>query len=273
MGKQKILNKITGRHFLNLAGEKYGRWTIISIERYDTQKKKMYWNAMCDCGKEKIVAGPSITNGSSKSCGCLARENISKSKLRKSKKNFINKKFGRLVIVDIYNDVAKQGFGAICKCDCGKSHRTSLRCLTKGNTSSCGCLAKEIRIANGKKVGGRNKKEGTTFRHLFNNYKRKAKKRKIIFDLNEKDFKDLTKEQCFYCGAEPNNFYIAKHAIDGYLYNGVDRYDNSLGYIRDNCVPCCKRCNQSKNNMTICEFRNWLKGVYRHFIENKVGHN
>ena len=33
-----------------------------------------------------------------------------------------------------------------------------------------------------------------------------------------------------------------------------DRVDSSLGYTVSNCVPCCKYCNQAKNDRSVSEF-------------------
>ena len=49
--------------------------------RYVGATKRM-WNCKCDCGKSGIVAGPALRSGKSKSCGCLHRENMSKSSFR-----------------------------------------------------------------------------------------------------------------------------------------------------------------------------------------------
>jgi len=35
---------------------------------------------------------------------------------------------------------------------------------------------------------------------------------------------------------------------------GIDRWDNSQGYLADNVVPCCKDCNRAKNTRTPREF-------------------
>ncbi len=45
------------------------------------------------------------------------------------------------------------------------------------------------------------------------------------------------------------------------FYNGVDREDNNKGYIIENCVTACKRCNIAKNNMGLVEFKTWLKRI------------
>ena len=48
----------------NLAGEKFGHWTVIKYVR------KSKWLCQCDCGTKKEVYGNSLLNGKSKSCGC-----------------------------------------------------------------------------------------------------------------------------------------------------------------------------------------------------------
>lgn len=57
---------------------KIGRWTIISrIIKLNKSNQAQYF-CRCDCGTEKSVSAFRLRNGSSKSCGCLARELSSK---------------------------------------------------------------------------------------------------------------------------------------------------------------------------------------------------
>lgn len=54
---------------LDLAGEKFGRLTVIEfayVKNGDT-----YWKCLCDCGNECIVRGYSLNTSRTKSCGCL----------------------------------------------------------------------------------------------------------------------------------------------------------------------------------------------------------
>lgn len=62
------------RVFLNI-GAKYGRLTIL-----DNVRKGSYAACLCscDCGKRKIIRLDCIRDGVTKSCGCMARERISK---------------------------------------------------------------------------------------------------------------------------------------------------------------------------------------------------
>lgn len=54
----------------DLTGQRFGRWIVV---RY-SHSNGAHWLCRCDCGTEKTVAGGSLRNGSSKSCGCFARE-------------------------------------------------------------------------------------------------------------------------------------------------------------------------------------------------------
>lgn len=74
--------------------------------------------------------------------------------------------------------------------------------------------------------------------------------------LSRADFKkfifDLITKNCFYCDKKP----VLEDSGNGTLgeYNGVDRVDNKIGYLEDNCVPCCRTCNYMKKNMDIASF-------------------
>lgn len=58
---------------LRLEGQKFNRWTV--IKRADKNKWEAYlWECLCDCGNVELVTGPSLKNGTSKSCGCLQIE-------------------------------------------------------------------------------------------------------------------------------------------------------------------------------------------------------
>lgn len=56
--------------FKNIAGKKFGKLTPIKLHSRGTQGWK--WSCLCDCGKETVVLGKSMSSGDTKSCGCLA---------------------------------------------------------------------------------------------------------------------------------------------------------------------------------------------------------
>jgi len=85
-------------------------------------------------------------------------------------------------------------------------------------------------------------------RTLLSNYKIKAKKRGLVWDLTEEKFLELTKMDCHYCGREPSQKVWSRNPKNRYIYNGIDRVDNTKGYSSDNCVACCGDCNHIKSN-------------------------
>ena len=50
-----------------------------------------------------------------------------------------------------------------------------------------------------------------------------------------------------YCGEAPSKQSSTKTGT--YTYNGIDRLDNDMGYLYDNCRACCTRCNFFKSTM------------------------
>ena len=58
----------------DLTGKRFGR--LIAIECLGRDPKSMYrlWRCMCDCGKEVTVNTNALTQGDTKSCGCLKHD-------------------------------------------------------------------------------------------------------------------------------------------------------------------------------------------------------
>lgn len=57
---------------LDLVGQTFGRLTV--IERVtDKHKKVGLWRCKCECGNESIVITCNLTNGHTRSCGCLGK--------------------------------------------------------------------------------------------------------------------------------------------------------------------------------------------------------
>lgn len=62
----------------DLTGLTFGN--LVVLKRADdyiyksTGKKSPQWLCLCKCGKKKIIMGRNLKSGSTKSCGCLARE-------------------------------------------------------------------------------------------------------------------------------------------------------------------------------------------------------
>ena len=59
---------------LDLTGQRFGRLTV--IERAQSKDKNTAWRCKCDCGNYKIVSGPNLRAGKSRSCGCGVIESV-----------------------------------------------------------------------------------------------------------------------------------------------------------------------------------------------------
>jgi hypothetical protein len=210
--------------------------------------KALYCECLCDCGRKFSAVKYKVDSGKISSC--------SKGACHSKVKNFIGQKFGRLTVVE-KNEGRYAGYK--CLCDCGSYTTAHSSSLKNGKHASCGCLAKEKmseRVYKGFGVSALNK--------IYKNYKSAALRRKYDFELTLEQFKEIILKPCHYCGLEnslqDNN--RLKHVKEEFLHNGVDRVDNKIGYVSDNCVPCCKICNNSKSTLPLNEWLEWIKRVH-----------
>jgi hypothetical protein len=248
--------------FVDLTGQRFGRLVVIEkAERTKNVKNTaQYWFCRCDCGKEKIICGTNLRNESIKSCGCLQEE---MRRITNRSKDITNQRYGRLVAIKkAYVNNARLSMW-LCKCDCGEEVIIDISSLRRGNTQSCGCYGKEQRSkANTKQIGE------AAFNKLLYNYKKNAKARNIPFELTREEFNRLTRENCFYCDSLPAQIVAEPGMNGGYLYNGIDRINSSLGYTIENCVPCCGRCNEAKMDVPQRDFLSWIDRVHAHIHRN-----
>jgi hypothetical protein len=101
-------------------------------------------------------------------------------------------------------------------------------------------------------------------------YNHRAKDRDICFDLTKEQFLSTINMSCYICGKENNEFH----------QNGIDRFDNTKGYVKENIRGCCGNCNYLKRNYEYELFINKLKFIYEnqkacpiHENNNKELHN
>ena len=151
------------------------------------------------------------------------------------------------------------------KCECGNTKVLCGTDVSQGKTKSCGCN----RIQYMREGHTRLPVGEASFNNLYVAYKGNAKSRKIEFSLSKEEFRDITTQPCTYCGIEPIQVWIGTNKkCSPYLYNGVDRVDNSQGYVSGNAVPCCKICNQAKHNMKLNDFIAWLDRILKFRTES-----
>jgi hypothetical protein len=122
-------------HCEDLKGRRFGRWKALRLFSSNKHKQRRYW-CVCDCGTERAVLAYGLTSGHTKSCGCLGKEERAKSRLN----DITGQRFGKLTVLERAGSDRNKQATWLCLCDCGKKHVTRGRLLTRGDTTSCGCL-------------------------------------------------------------------------------------------------------------------------------------
>lgn len=126
-------------------------------------------------------------------------------------------------------------------------------------TGLCNVCAAKVKLL---EVTGENHpswRGGITLRNAsIRSMKRAANKRGYLWELTYEQCAEIMQEDCFYCGSRPANgrmdpSYKGKTNTE-YIYNGIDRIDNTSGYKLDNVVPCCFRCNRAKGEMPVSDW-------------------
>lgn len=71
----------------DLTGKQFGRWTVLSRVHGKFNSQGAHWLCKCSCsnGTVRVVKAHGLVSGTSKSCGCLARETATKLCLSRTK--------------------------------------------------------------------------------------------------------------------------------------------------------------------------------------------
>ena len=245
----------------DLIGLKFSRLTVISVDHRD--KKNSFLKCRCDCGDETIVVSQSLRSGGTKSCGCLRKEHGWTKTWTKIQ---IGEKYHRLTPTErLPND--PRGWSLFkCQCECGavlvvpgyNLHKTRQTHVVR----SCGCALRDhlkrvhIKI---RRAFGRSAAHA-----VYLNNKAGALKRGIEWNLSEETFLKLNQMPCAYCGDLLTNTDSGVRRHGGYTYNGVDRVNNDKGYIEGNVVSSCYVCNLFKGTLTVDQFKQWIKDIWKH---------
>jgi hypothetical protein len=115
---------------LELAGQRFGRLTVISLHPERAGDGKSLWLCRCDCGTERVICGAFLRSGHSASCGCLRGH---------SPIDMTGQRFGRWTAVALYPEKKGKHLMSVCRCDCGNESVVNGQNLRSGKSSSCGC--------------------------------------------------------------------------------------------------------------------------------------
>ena len=207
----------------DLTGRKFGRLLITGEARkrnYNTKTYKhsfRYWNCICDCGKQREVAQGALIRGTTRACGCLQKEAVSKS----NTKDLTNKKTGQLLVLYKTTRISSHGYIIWhCRCDCGKEIDRSSALLSTSRVHSCGC-----------------RRWGATASRWNPKLTRDDRcDRRIKFEYKQWRTNVFVRDKCTcqICGKTGRD--LVAHHLDGFRWNKEGRE------VLTNGVILCKKC-------------------------------
>ncbi len=240
-------------------GEQFGDWTVISDSK--VVNGRHYVMCQCNCGDIHEVSRGNLTKGISTKCRKCANSQRNENLKLKIEPGQV---FGnRTIIKELPKRKTARVF--LCKCVCGHEVETQIGVLTSGAKVKCYvCLSRT-----------RHNPLDASAQRLYKSYQSSAKSRKLDMDLTFEEFKNLTQQDCFYCGEKPSKVIHAtaktheaqknlyNRDVPVFIYNGIDRLDSSEGYTIENSVPCCNMCNMMKQATPVDAF---LKKIFQIYI-------
>ena len=120
------------RKVVDLSGQKFNRLTVL---RRDPNRPR-YWVCRCECGNIISTFGGNITQGLTKSCGCLNKELTS----QRTIEDLTGKRFGNLTVIRRIPGSIKGKVKWECQCDCGNVVNIQGWDLKRRINNSCGCV-------------------------------------------------------------------------------------------------------------------------------------
>ncbi|AGE54739.1 hypothetical protein PBCVKS1B_638L [Paramecium bursaria Chlorella virus KS1B] len=125
-----------------------------------------------------------------------------------------------------------------------KKIRENQRTYHAENQESINKRKQTYYVDNSEKMKKKDRLRNATVHRKFAYYENNARKRSIPFDITEEFVGVLTDQDCFYCGDKTSTA----------VRNGIDRLDNTIGYLEENCRSCCGVCNNMKRCLDALTF-------------------
>ena len=165
--------------------------------------------------------------------------------------NYTGRQFGRFLVLSLDSDRTCRGrTWWLCRCECGTEKSLDISNLKRGKPKSCGCK-KSFDISKANMLP-----HGEAHINLaFIQYKQRAKRGDLLWELTKERFKEFITSDCVYCGSEPIVGIYTRTFHNGAIpMNGIDRLDSEKGYTEINCVSCCRICNFMKKELSYNKF-------------------
>ena len=142
-------------------------------------------------------------------------------------------------------------------CVCGNIVNTTWSKVKYGQVKSCGCWKQGRPAVDDPLV---------PHRAVWHRYRLSALRRGKEWNLTVEQVAEIIEKNCSYCDLPPStNMKLSAHP--DFRYTGIDRVDNGRGYEKDNVVPCCEACNNSKRTMSLADWKAWIARVYNKSVQ------
>ena len=280
----------------NLTGQRFRKLVVLEMT-YEQGKRGVRAKCHCDCGKDVIILASNLKSGNTSTCGCGAsrKTDYAEKKLQRIQRqtstrisnrkrrdenngSIVGLRFGRLVVQDSAGrDLRGKDRLYRCICDCGSTCIVRSSSLMRGDTTSCGCKAKEVAKQMRYKNG--DSSPDSPYRRLYGIW---ACMKERCRNRNYRDYYRYGGRGITVCDEwlDWENFrdWSLAHGYRNDLT--IDRKNNDLGYCPDNChwIPLWMQQSNTRANLRI-EFKGStytgrqfqrLTGIPYEFVRSKA---
>jgi hypothetical protein len=235
------------RKLIAEAGQRIGLGTVLDPEVTVLREGASRLRAVrlkCVCGTEYVrPLAVAFRRGDAESCGNCAGGAVVEGKV-----------FSKLTVIRwivISEPTAKKRSGRwLCQCECTNEVTVWASSLVLGHVKSCGCGRF------GPRDGIAVDEAGLT--RVIRKYERGARDRDLAWELTRDDVRRLISSDCQYCGSVPATSSRQWRGGDAkFVYNGIDRIDNSGPYRLGNVLTACQPCNMAKRDRSFGDWAEW----------------
>lgn len=189
------------------------------------------WELVCDCGQVMNFQAAVLVRGKAICRACRVGE-TPEPRGELTPVSFIGKRGGK----DFW----------LWGCSCGGQKEFAKTTRRK----DCGCSIRKAVLV---------RDPDAAIKAIYKQYRKGAKRRKIVFSLGLEEFTKLIQSPCHYTGVAPSREYKTRHG--SFFWNGIDRVSSAGGYTSGNVVPCETSANIAKGTKSYDEFTEWLDTV------------